>query len=290
LKSAGDQFFGRHRWTGWGQPGVWNFESREGEQQLKFEAGVLALGGASWPQLGSDAAWVPLLEERGVRIAPLKPANCGFDVAWSDFMLARYPGTPLKSVALRFTDRNGVSFHREGEMMISSSGIEGSLVYALSALVREEIRALGAARVYIDLLPAKSLEQVAKELQRPRGGRSTSEHLRRRLGLQGIKTALLYEFLSPEEVADIERLARAIKNLPVRLESSRPIAEAISTAGGVPFEELDENLMLQRMPGVFCAGEMLDWEAPTGGYLLTACFATGRAAGAGACRWLQETG
>jgi uncharacterized flavoprotein (TIGR03862 family) len=239
---------------------------------------VLALGGASWARLGSDGAWVPWLAERGVDVATLQPSNCGFDVArWSDHLRSRFAGAPLKNVALRCA-----GFHQRGEFVLTDTGIEGSLVYAASSFLRDAIVAGGRAVAEIDLLPERSLEFVRSEVARPRGSRSMSTHLKSRLGLDGAKAALLHELLPRETFADAAALAAAIKALPIVLVRARPIDEAISTAGGVRLDELDDRCMLRRAPGLFCAGEMLDWEAPTGGYLLTACFASGRRAGEGA--------
>jgi uncharacterized flavoprotein (TIGR03862 family) len=256
------------------------------------------VGGASWPRLGSDGAWLSWLQQRGVDLAPLRPANCGFDVAptgpgrsgWSEHLRERFAGQPVKPVAAALADPAQGGRTQRGEFVITGTGIEGSLVYAFSAELREAIARDGQATWWLDLLPDHPPAQVMAEVQRPRGPRSLSTHLKSRLGLQGVKMALLHELLQPEQLADAKQLAQAIKALPVPLAAPRPIDEAISTAGGVRFEALDEHLMLRQMPGVFCAGEMLDWEAPTGGYLLTACFATGRAAGEGALRWLRAHG
>ena len=251
-------------------------------------ASVLAAGGGSWPKLGSDGAWAPLLIDRGVVVAPLRPSNCGFDVdkGWSEHFRTRFAGHPLKPVVLAFTDRNGVEFRRQGEFVVTGTGVEGSLVYAASAAVRDEIEAVGGAVIRLDLLPDRSPERVLHEVAHPRGSRSLSSHLQSRTGITGVKMALLRELVPADALADPARLAEAIKALPVPLAAPRPIDESISTAGGVPFEALDDSLMVRALPGVFCAGEMLDWEAPTGGYLLTACFATGQAAGQGALGWL----
>ena len=282
LRAAGVRFHMRHRFLGWAVGGALRFATPAGESEAAAEAVVLALGGASWPRLGSDGAWVALLQERGVAVAPLLPANCGFDVrnGWSDHFASRFAGQPFKSVAIRFG-----SFHRQGEFVATATGVEGSLVYAVSAPLRDEIQERGSAVFELDLLPARSAAQVLAEVAHPRGSRSLSSHLKSRLKLDPIKLALLHELLSKEELHDPARLAAAIKALPVAVAAPRPVAEAISTAGGVSFEALDENQMLRAMPGVFCAGEMLDWEAPTGGYLLTACFATGRSAAQGVLRW-----
>ena len=245
-------------------------------------ATVLALGGASWPQLGSDGAWVPMLEARGVDVAALRPSNCGFDVAWSEHFASRHAGQPLKGVALAFE-----GWQQAGECVVTAGGVEGSLVYAASALLREALARQGEAVFHLDLLPQRSLAWVAAELAHPRGPRSLSTHLKTRLKLEGVKAGLLWELVPKDVQADPARFAASIKALPVRVTAPRPVAEAISTAGGVRFEALGPHQMLQALPGVFCAGEMLDWEAPTGGYLLTACFASGRAAGQGAAAWVQ---
>jgi uncharacterized flavoprotein (TIGR03862 family) len=283
LRGAGVQFHMRHRFTGWTEQGALRFESPQGERAVRPDATVLALGGASWARLGSDGAWVPLLEQRGVGIAPLAPANCGFDVrsGWSEYFATRFAGQPFKSVAVRFQE-----FHRQGEFVATATGVEGSLIYTVSAMLRNEIAARGSATFTLDLLPARSAEQVQVEVAHPRGSRSLSSHLKSRLGLDGIKLALLHELLSKPDLHDADRLASAIKGMPLTVVAARPIDEAISTAGGVRFEALDHKLMLREVPGVFCAGEMLDWEAPTGGYLLTASFATGRAAALGVLSFL----
>ena len=319
LNSAGARFFMRHRWLGWDDAGSLRFATPGGEVLVQADAVVLALGGASWSRLGSDGAWVPLLVQRGVPVVPLKPANCGFDVGvlasdpakalggpletrreffrelvgkspatepgWTTHFSSRFAGQPFKSVALHFTDSTGRSFSRKGEFVATASGVEGSLIYAASSLLRDEIEAKGSATFQLDLLPGKSAEQVLVELRHPRGSRSLSSHLKSRLNLDGIKAAMLYELLPKGAIADPVRLAAGIKALPVRLVAARPIDEAISSAGGVPFEALTAQLQLKApelaQPPVFCAGEMLDWEAPTGGYLLNACLASGHAAGLG---------
>ena len=288
LRQSGVRFHLRHRWLGWGSDGSPRFETPNGVIQVRADALVLAAGGGSWPKLGSDGAWAPLLIDRGVVVAPLRPSNCGFDVdkGWSEHFRTRFAGHPLKPVVLGFTDRNGVEFRRQGEFVVTSTGVEGSLVYAASAAVRDEIEAVGGAAIHLDLLPDRSPERVLHEVAHPRGSRSLSSHLQSRTGITGVKMALLRELVPADALADPARLAQAIKALPVHLAAPRPLDEAISTAGGVPFETLDGSLMVRALPGVFCAGEMLDWEAPTGGYLLTACFATGQAAGQGALGWL----
>jgi uncharacterized flavoprotein (TIGR03862 family) len=289
------QFHMRHRWVGWDQgSGALCFESPAGPARLAPAATVLALGGASWPRLGSDGAWAPLLARRGVDIAPLLPANCGFDVAptgsgragWSDHLRERFAGEPIKPVTMTVIDAAGNAQCQQGEFVLTRTGIEGSLVYAFSARLRDEIAAHGRATLTLDLLPQHAPAQVLAETRRPRGARSLSTHLKSRLGLHGAKTALLHELLTPAQLHDPEALAAAIKALPLALAAPRPVDEAISTAGGVRLEALDDALMLRALPGVSCAGEMLDWEAPTGGYLLTACLASGRVAADGVARWL----
>jgi uncharacterized flavoprotein (TIGR03862 family) len=284
------QFHMRHRWTGWADPAqnLLSFDTPQGAVQVQARAVVLALGGGSWARLGSNGAWVPLLAAQGVAVAPLLPANCGFDVqgGWSEHFASRFAGQPFKSVALAFSNAQGVAFARKGEFVATATGVEGSLVYAASALLRDEIIRTGQATFTLDLLPALSAERVLAEVSHPRGTRSLSSHLKSRLNLDGIKTAILHELLPKEAMANPTQLAAAIKALPITLTAARPIDEAISTAGGVLFEVLSPDLMLEQLPGVFCAGEMLDWEAPTGGYLLQACFASGARAGQGVLRYL----
>ncbi|MUT69579.1 TIGR03862 family flavoprotein [Stutzerimonas frequens] len=284
LRENGVRIHTRQRWLGWDAEGALRLAGPEGESLIEADATLLALGGGSWARLGSDGTWVPLLEARGIAIAPLQPANCGFEVAgWSEHLREKFAGAPLKTVSLALPGEAP----RKGEFVLTAAGIEGSLVYALSAPIRNRINRDGAATVLLDLLPDRTLAQVASALARPRGSQSMAKHLHRQLKLDGVKAALLRELTDAATFQDPQALAAAIKALPIRLVRPRPLNEAISSAGGVPFEELDEGLMLRRLPGVFCAGEMLDWEAPTGGYLLTACFASGRAAAAGMLRWLR---
>lgn len=285
LRIAGVQVHVRHRWLGWDATGALRFATPAGEKTIVATATVLALGGGSWARLGSDGAWVPLLEQRGVAVAPLRPANCGFDVGWSPHFRERYAGQPLKSVALSFAGET-----RRGEFVLTQEGVEGSLIYGFSARLRDAIQASGSATFMLDLLPDWSPGRVIEAVKHPRGSRSLSSHLQSRLGLKGVKAGLLRECLAKEALADPASLAAAVKALPVRVVAPRPIDEAISTAGGVAFEALDAGLMLRELPGVFCAGEMLDWEAPTGGYLLTACLASGRVAGLGALDFLRLSG
>lgn len=290
LRGLGVQFQLRHRWLGWDEDEALIFSTPTGELQMRPRATVLALGGGSWPQLGSDGAWAPWLQAKGVGVAPLKSANCGFDAAWSEHLRQHHAGAHLKSVALRFTDMHGHTDERRGELIISRYGVEGSLIYAYSRQLRESIEAKGSAIFTLDLLPDRSAGQVLAAVQHPRGARSLSSHLKGRLNISGVKAALLWETLGKEAGADPARLAGAIKALPITVTATRPLNEAISTAGGVRFEEADERLMLKALPGVFVAGEMLDWEAPTGGYLLTACLAQGVWAGAGVHDWLRLGG
>ena len=283
LRVSGVNFHMRHQWLGWieDENTALNFATPEGECYIKVDAVVLALGGGSWPQLGSNGAWVPLLAQRGALIAPLKSSNCGFDVGWSKHFSSRFSGQPLKSVCVSFSDAKGVNICQQGELVVTENGLEGGVIYTLSAQLRDEIAATGFAVIYIDLLPDKELPLLIDHMLQPRGKNSMANHLRKHLGIDGLKAGLLREIVSASDFEYPDRLCSAIKTLPIRLITTRPIDEAISSAGGIVFEVLDEHLMIRSMPGVFCAGEMLDWEAPTGGYLLTACFATGRAAGLG---------
>ncbi len=286
LRGLDVQFRLRHRWLGWRADGSLLFDTPEGELGVRPRAAVLALGGGSWPQLGSDGSWLPWLQEKGIAVTPLQSANCGFNVAWSDHLRQQHAGAQLKSVALRFTDALGRVSERQGELIISHYGVEGSLIYHCSQALREAIAAKGNATFMIDLAPGRSIEQVLAGVQHPRGARSLSSHLKGRLGISGVKMALLWEALGKNAATDPVRLAHTIKSLPVTATSARPVAEAISSAGGLRFDEVDEHLMLKALPGVFVAGEMLDWEAPTGGYLLTACLAQGLWAGEGVRNWL----
>jgi uncharacterized flavoprotein (TIGR03862 family) len=332
LRGKGVQFHMRHRWTGWSEQGALQFEkttagSAEIASQntsaasespaavskdvqhitINAQATVLALGGASWQRLGSDGAWVPWLRAKGIDIADLQPANCGFDVAangksgWSPHFISKYAGQPFKTVAIHLANSDSphasqtaphapsnAAFHRQGEFVATQTGVEGSLIYAASKLLRERIAAHGSATFYLDLLPQWDAAKVLREVSHPRGSRSLSSHLSSRLNLDGIKLNILYELLSKEAMNKPQQLASAIKSLPITVTATRPIDEAISTAGGVPFEAMTAQYMLDKLPGVFCAGEMLDWEAPTGGYLLTAAMATGRAAGEGALAYFSQ--
>ncbi|KAF0866998.1 TIGR03862 family flavoprotein [Pseudomonas sp. LD120] len=287
LRDAGVVIHTRHRWLGWNVDASLRIQHPAGELAVKADATLLALGGGSWSRLGSDGAWLPLLQQRGVQVALLQPSNCGFEVnAWSELLRSKFAGAPLKNVAIGLNDDRP----RLGECVITASGIEGSLIYALSAPIREAINQYGQATVHIDLLPSKALDNIQAALTKPRGSRSMAKHLQSQLGIEGVKAGLLRELTGADTFNDPARLAAAIKALPLTLVRPRPLDEAISSAGGVAFQALDERLMLEQLPGVFCAGEMLDWEAPTGGYLLTACFASGRRAGLGMLEWLKSSG
>ena len=288
LRQSGLAIHVRHEWRGWNEAGALRFATADGETNVQHAAVVLALGGASWPQLGSDGGWVELLETRGVSVSPLRPANCGFDVAWTEHFRTRHAGEPVKPVVAFFNDAAGIEHRKRGEFVITDYGIEGSLVYALSAALRDEIAREGRAVLKLDLAPGQDEAKLAVALGHPRGSRSVSSHIQSRIGLRGVKAALLRETLPATDFDDLTRVAAGVKSLPLRLRAPRPLREAISTAGGIKWDALDEKLMLRNLPGVFCAGEMLDWEAPTGGYLLTACFALGRAAGRGVLAWLSD--
>jgi len=285
LRDSGVVIHTRHRWLGWDASGALRIASLEGEISVNPDATLLALGGGSWSRLGSDGAWMLPLEQRGVDLAPLQPSNCGFEVqAWSELMVSKFAGAPLKNIAIGLND----DIPRLGECVITATGIEGSLIYALSAPIREEINRYGAAVIHIDLLPGRPVDKLQAALSKPRGSRSMAKHLHSQVGIDGVKAALLRELTDAETFGDPALLARAMKALPLTLVKTRPLDEAISSAGGVRFEAMDERLMLKALPGVFCAGEMLDWEAPTGGYLLTGCFASGRAAGLGIVQWVKQ--
>lgn len=282
LSASGVTFHLRHKLRGILPDTSLRFAAPDGDVNVKTDVVILALGGGSWRRLGSDGAWVEWLGRAGVKIDPLKPSNCGFDVSWRPVFQEKFDGAPVKSVILSFKD-----FHQQGEFIITKEGVEGGLIYAASAILRDAIDAQGNVVMYLDLAPDKSEAQLAGRLSKPRGSRSMANHLEKSVGIKGVKAGLLREFV-PRDDFNEARLASYIKRLPVTLTGTRPLDEAISSAGGVSFEALDENLMLKQLPGVFCAGEMLGWEAPTGGYLLTACFASGRWAGKGAAAYLDK--
>ena len=288
LRAAGVAFHMRHRWTGWDETGALKFLTPQGEATIRADVTLLALGGGSWARLGSDGAWVPLLAARGVSIVPLIPANCGFECAWSEHLRTRYAGQPLKSIIASFTDDAGITHRQQGEYIVTEHGLEGGVIYALSAPLRDAIAAHGYATLHVDLAPGRDLLRLTRDLTSSRGKRSLANHLQQQAGIAGVKAGLLREIATADDLADGARLAALIKALPLRLTAPRPLDEAISSAGGVSFDALDDHLMLRDVPGLFCAGEMIDWEAPTGGYLLTSCFASGHVAGAGAVDWLRK--
>lgn len=282
LRGQGVHIHVRHRWLGW-RDGQLRFATPAGEQVVAADAVLLALGGGSWAKLGSDGAWVPVLRDAGIPVETLKPANCGFDVDWSPHFRERHAGQAVKPVVATAGEQT-----RQGEFNITGSGLEGGLIYALAADLRDALAHDGRAVLHLDLAPGRTRDRLVADLARPRGRDSLANHLRRRAGIEGVKAALLRELCTPETLASAPALAAAIKHLPLPVTATRPLDEAISSAGGVSFAALDADLMLRGMPGVFCAGEMLDWEAPTGGYLLTACFASGQVAARGMLGWLQR--
>jgi uncharacterized flavoprotein (TIGR03862 family) len=282
LRSAGVQFHMRHRWLGWNPDGSLNFAVNNATHSIRSDALLLALGGGSWPQLGSTGDWQTLLSERNIPLTPLQAANCGFETTWTQHFASRFSGHPLKPLTITFKNVTV-----QGELMVTEHGLEGGAIYALSRSLREEINRQGHAQIYLDLLPDRDEQTLVERLTTPRGKLSFSNFLRRCIGLEGVKAALLREVLSSDDLNKPLLLATSLKALPITLNATRPLAEAISSAGGVKFTAVNPQLMLKDMPGVFCAGEMLDWEAPTGGYLLTACFATGLGAGRGMLAWLS---
>lgn len=287
LRGLGVQFHMRWRWVGW-QDGALQFDTPDGTQVVHAHATVMAMGGASWPELGSDGRWVSPLEQQGILVAPLKPSNCGFQVAWSDHFRERFARQPIKSVRGRLgsANSNKDAWH-SGELMVTEEGLEGGLIYALSAPAREAVAQNGHTTLLLDLNPGRSEAQLAERLSQPQGRRSLARHLKSKAGIEGVKAGLLREFCDHNVMNDPHQLARHIKQLPVPLGKPFAIARAISSAGGVRFEDLTQELMLKALPGVFCAGEMLDWEAPTGGYLLTGCFTSGWIAGTGVATFLR---
>lgn len=290
LRQAGVRFHMRHRWLGWNDDQALMFDTPEGVECVQPAATVLACGGGSWAALGSDGAWVPWLKTKGILVAPLLPSNGGFEVSWSDLFVDKYAGQPIKNAAFAIAGEDVAESPEwvRGECMTTSYGLEGTAIYALSARLRDALLSAGEATLLIDLLPDRTQQQVDAAMKQSRGARSMSTHLKSTLGLSGIKAGLLMEVAGPGERANPERLVQLIKALPIRLVACRPIDEAISTAGGVMFDDLTDALMVRSVPGLFCAGEMLDWEAPTGGYLLNASLASGKVAGEGVVSWLAE--
>ncbi len=289
LRNKGVQLHTRHRWLGWTADGALRLQNADGEFHLTPTACVLALGGGSWRRLGSDGSWVGPLREQGAGVRDLLPSNSGFICDWSPFLSERFAGQPLKPIVASMNDTNGQLISRRGECILTHDGLEGSLIYALSAPLRDQLQAHGQATLALDLAPDRSEPQLITALSDSRKGQSLASLLRKKAGLDALKIALLHECFGKDQLATPADLAEAIKQLPIVLRDTRPLDQAISSAGGVQQPSLTEDLMLKSLPGVFCAGEMLDWEAPTGGYLLTACFASGKRAGNGVVSWLAKT-
>ncbi len=288
LRENGLTIYPKHRWLGWDDAGQIKLQSPEGELTRSYDVLILALGGGSWKKLGSDGQWMPILEEQGVATSPLLPSNCGFLSNWSEHLKTNFAGSPLKSVAIRFTDIEGEAEKRMGEFIITERGVEGSLIYAFSARLRERILQKGAATFYLDICPNHTTEQLTKILRAKPKNKTLSTYLKSRLKLDAAKRALLFEVLAKPDWNDINLLSKTLKNIPIEVIATTPINEAISTSGGVCDASLNEQLMLKEKAAVFCAGEMLDWDAPTGGYLLTACMALGKRAGLGAASYLAS--
>ncbi len=288
LRENGVRFHMNHRCIGWNDKGELCFETPDGMKIVQPQATIFALGGGSWANLGSDGQWTSWFEKAGIQVATLKPSNCGFEHAWSEHFKQRFSGAPIKPVVVSGFDTGNRQKSVQGEFVVTETGIEGSVIYAISADLRDSIDKNGVAELICDLCPGRSIERLRKDLSSLRGKRSMTDHLRRQTGLEGVKIGLLYEVLSKEDWLDNEKIIRAIKSYSITLHSTRPIDEAISTAGGVTREAITAELMANNLPGVFFAGEMLDWEAPTGGYLLTASMASGRLAGKSAYEWLSR--
>ena len=288
LRESGLTIHPKHRWLGWDDANQIILQSPEGQFQRDYDVLILALGGGSWKKLGSDGQWMPLLEARGVKTTPLLPSNCGFLCDWSDHLKQQFAGAPLKSVAIRFKGVNGIEETRMGEFIVTEQGVEGSLIYAYSARLRTMIQQQKCATFYLDICPNHSPEQLTKILSAKPKNKTLSTYLKSRLKLDGAKRALLFEVISKQDLNRPEMIVKTLKNIPITVTATTPINEAISTAGGVTYASLDEQMMLKEKAGVFCAGEMLDWDAPTGGYLLTACMALGKQAGLGAVKFLND--
>lgn len=285
LEGMGVAFAPRHRWTGWNKLGELGFQTPDAEIDVKADAVLLALGGASWPRTGSDGGWYRVLENEGIPLSPLRAANCGFTVPWSAHVSHRFAGKPLKPVVVAFDGRE-----LQGEMMITDKGIEGGVVYALSGAIRSAIEAEGRAIIHLDLRPGLPLEGLVLRLRVPRKAQSFSNYLQKAGGLSPLAISLIRESTPPEAlpIHDVEALAKLIKSTPLTLTAAAPVERAISTAGGVTFDAMDEHFMLRDKPGVFVAGEMMDWEAPTGGYLMQGCFSTAVHAARGMLTWLEN--
>lgn len=286
LKAQGVTFYTKHHWQGWNDQGQLLFNSPLGNFALQADASLLALGGASYPRLGTDGTWLSYLTDQGIDCAPWQATNCGFETDWSDFFKEKYAGTPLKQITCFFKDSQGQQQQQLGELLISRYGVEGSIIYALSSAIRKTINKQGTITLYLDLFPQLSYNQLQEKLTKPKGSQSISNFLRKQINLKEAKMGLLRE-LAPHALTDLATLAEHLKALPLILKQPRPLTEAISSAGGVCFNELTDQLMLKKLPSIFCAGEMLDWEAPTGGYLLTGCFSTGYVAAQGIINYLS---
>lgn len=285
LEGQGARVLTRHRWEGFAADGGLVFQTPDGMKIIRSDAALLALGGASWPKLGSDGAWTSWLKDRGVEVNALRPANCGFDIDWSESFKERFAGVPVKSVTA--ISKAGAF---QGEFVITRNGIEGGLVYMHAAALRDQLEKDGTAVLELDLAPGRTVERLARDLVRQDAKASFSSRLRKGAGFEGVKAALVREIAPDAGGSDPEQLARLIKAMALPIFAPRPIAEAISSAGGITWDSIDDNYMLNTLPGVFAAGEMLDWEAPTGGYLLSACLATGRTAARGIYAWLETRG
>ena len=286
LKANGTEFKMKHQLLSFAN-NIWQFQTPDGLKEYEFDAIILALGGASWPRLGSTGAWVKMLEEKGIQIAPFKASNMGFNVKWSSLFQEKFAGTPLKNVTLSFTDIQNQTHSQLGELLVSEAGVQGSLIYTYSKYFREKLEQNAPFTMYLDLFPHRSLMQLEKQLSAKQGKQSLSAFWKR-VGINGVRASLLREVLDKELLKEPTIVAKTLKNFPLTLESPRPLKEAISSAGGLRFENLDENLMLKDFANVFCVGEMLDWEAPTGGYLLTAVMGQGKLAAEGLLRLLQK--
>lgn len=285
LRVNNTKFKMKHRLVDWSE-NVWQFETPDGLKDYSFDTVILALGGASWPRLGSTGSWTTILKDKGLTIAPLKPANMGFNVTYSEVFKEKFSGTPLKNVELSFRDINGNFQSKLGELLVSKYGVEGSLIYTYSKFLREQLEQKSPFTLYLDLFPHRTQSQLKQQLSAKQGKQSLSAFWKR-LGLDGVKASLLREVLAKELLSEPELVAKTLKKFPLTLDSFREIEEAISTAGGLRFENLDQDLMLKDFPGVFCVGEMLDWEAPTGGYLLTGVMGQGKQAAQGLLKLLQ---
>ena len=289
LRASGVRIHHRHHWQGWNTAGELLIQGPVQQLAVKADITVFALGGGSWSALGSTGQWQTLFEQRGIQCAPWRPSNCGFEYPWRPEFIAEHSGVPLKTIAINVSDNKGQHWRQQGDAVISAYGVEGGPVYGVSAAIRDGIAEHGQCTVYWDLDPDRSLETLQQAIAKRRPKDSLANVLRKQCGLSGAKLALLKTLTSKAQMVDIDAIPALIKALPQTFHRSRSLDEAISTAGGVCFSELDEHFMLKQLPGTYCVGEMLDWEAPTGGYLLTACFASGRWAGNGSARFLGRS-